>query len=380
MESLYRPTPAKGRYKSTIHADGSITTGWVSGQKKVYVADEKYEQALALEPDTVTYVDADTFKRETIVTGHSKEQAEILNLPHWLLGSSVPAIPTANENNENRRNRKGSKGISSHGRRTVRSACTILEEKYGKSGLAFLTLTAPVLSPDGQVLFVSQWGTICETLRKRLRRLAKRQNIHLDWVDVTELQPRRSKREGWACLHLHAVFNSRLSGGYWLTADEIRRIWQEILEHYTGDEICTKSAVDIVAVKKSAANYLGKYISKGGETIKQFESTPWADIMPTKWWYVSSDLKREVKESQVELPPEESETLAQDGEALLEHEIVAYHYNITTTLKDGSTRVMGAVAQMYGTLRSGICAFMDKLCTYIDWKQRTHETQMVAHQ
>lgn len=380
MESLHRNTPPKGRYKSTVHADGSITTGWVSGQKKVYADCERYEEALAIEPDTVTYVDADTLKRETKVTGHSVEQAKILGVPHWRLGLSVPAIPRNEENNETGRKRKGSKGISSHGRRTVRSACTILEEKYGKSGLAFLTLTAPVLSPDGQVLFVSQWGTICKTLRERLRRLAKRQNINLDWVDVTELQPRRSKREGWACLHLHAVFNSRLQGGYWLAADEIRSIWKEILEYYTGDEICTKSAVDIVAVKKSAANYLGKYISKGGDTLKQFEDTPWADIMPTKWWYVSTDLKREVKESQVVLPPEESETLAQDGEALLEHEIVAYHYNITTTLKDGSVRVMGAVAQMYGTLRSGICAFMDKLCTYIDWKQHTHETQMVAHQ
>lgn len=380
MKSLYSNTPAKGRYKSTVHADGSITTGWVSGQKKVYAEDERYEEALALEPETVTYVDADTRQRETIVTGHSQEQAEILNLPHWRLGSSVPPIPNTNQTNESTRKRKGRSGISAYGRRTIRSACTILEEKYGKSGLAFLTLTAPALSPDGKILFVSQWGTICETLRQRLRRLAKRQGVNLDWVDVTELQPRRSAREGWACLHLHAVFNSRLQGGYWLTADEIRSIWADVLAYYTGDEICTKSAVDIVAVKKSAANYLGKYISKGGDTIKQFEDTPWADMMPTKWWYVSSNLKREVKESQVVLPPEESETLAQDGEALLEHDIVAYHYNITTTLKDGSTRIMGAVAQIHGTLRSGICAFMDKLCTYIDWKQRTHETQMVAYQ
>lgn len=379
MESLYRNTPAKGRYKSTVHADGSITTGWVSGQKKEYVEDTRYEEALVLEPETVTTYDSETRQRETKVTGLSLEQAKIMNLPHWRLGSSVPAIPHDEVKSNEQRSRKGCKGISSHGRRTVRSGCTILEEKYGKSGLAFLTLTAPVFSPDGQVLFVSQWGTICKTLRQRLRRLAQCKGVNLDWVDVTELQPNRSKREGWACLHLHAVFNSRLHGGYWLTADEIRSIWKEVLEFYTGDEVCTKSAVDIVAVRKSAANYLGKYISKGGDTLKQFEDTPWADMMPTKWWYVSSSLKREVKEAQVVLPPEESETLAQDGEALLEHEIVAYHYNITTTLKDGSTRVMGAVAQMYGTLRSGICAFMDKLCTYIDWKQRTHETQMVAH-
>lgn len=151
------------------------------------------------------------------------------------------------------------------------------------------------------------------------------------------------------------------------------------MEFYTGDEVNTNASVDIVTVKKSAANYLGKYISKGGDTIKQFEDTPWMDMLPTKWWYVSSELKKAVKTAQTELPAEESEALACDGEALLEHEIVAYHYNICTTLKDGSTRVMGAVSQMYGTLRSGMSAFMDKLCTYIDWKNKTHDTQMVAY-
>jgi len=378
MEILNRNTPGKGRYKSTVHADGSITTGWVSGQKKVYVADEKYEEALALEPETVTevYMDGNMIQRETRVTGLSSEQAEILGQSHWSLGSSVPAIPH-NDDKQNRQ-RKGYKGISSHGRRTVRSGCTVLEEKYGKSGLAFLTLTPPVLTPNGQILYVSQWQAICKTFRQRVRRLAKRQGVNIDWVDVTELQPKRSLREGWACLHLHAVFNSRLGNGYWLTADKVREIWREVLEFYTGDELDTRAAVDIVAVKKSAANYLGKYISKGGDTLKQFENTPWMDMLPCKWWYVSSSLKSAVKAAQMELPAEESETLACDGEALLEHDIVAYHYNICTTLKDGSTRVMGAVAQIHGTLRSGIVAFMDKLCTYIDWKNKTYDPQMVA--
>jgi len=378
MTILNRQSPSKGRYKSTVHADGSITTGWVSGQKAVYVADERYEEALTLEPDTVTevYMDGNLVQRDTKVTGLSAEQCEILGHSHWSLGSSVPAIPR--NDNDNTRKRKGQQGISSHGRRTVRSGCTLLEEKYGKRGLAFLTLTAPVLSSDGKILFVSQWGLICKTFRDRVRRLAKRQAVHLDWVDVTELQPKRSARENWACLHLHAVFNSRLGDAYWLTADQVRQIWREVLDYYTGDETNTSAAVDIVTVKKSAANYLGKYISKGGDTIKQFEDTPWMDILPTKWWYVSSDLKKAVKATQTELPAEESEALACDGEALLEHEIVAYHYNICTTLKDGNTRVMGSVSQMYGSLRSGMSAFMDKLCKYIDWKNKTHDTQMVA--
>lgn len=321
-------------------------------------------------------MDGDMVQRETRVTGLSSEQCEIMGLSHWSLGSSVP--PISNTDDKQTRQRKGYRGISSHGRRTVRSGCTLLEEKYGKGGLAFLTLTPPVLTPDGQVLYVSQWQTICETFRQRIRRIAQRQGIHIDWVDVTELQPKRSAREGWACLHLHAVFNSRHGAGYWLTADKVREVWGAVLEFYTGDEVNTSAAVDIVAVKKSAANYLGKYISKGGDTLSQFKDTPWMDMLPCKWWYVSSGLKSAVKAAQTELPAEESEALACEGDQLLEHDIVAYHYNITTTLKDGSTRIMGAVAQMHGTLRSGMAAFMDRLCTYIDWKRKYHDPQMVA--
>lgn len=356
---LGKKVTPRGRYKATAHVDGSITVGWVSGQKKTYVGDERYEEARTLKPIAITYYDAETRTTESIET-LSKEQAELLGLDgSLLLGSSVPPIRSNNEKQP--RARKCQSGITSYGRRVVRCGATALEESYGKGGLAFLTLTPPSLTGEGKMLYTAYWGSICKSFRTALRRHYKSAAVQLHYVDVSEVQAKRAINEGWLPLHLHAVFNSKSGGRYVVSADWLRATWARIVGHYTAQEVDTKASVDIQPVKRSAANYLSKYLSKAKDDLKPFEDTIWQEFIPTKWWYVSPDLKAGIKSAQTQLPEQDAEMLANHGTELKEQGVLAYHYDIVTTMKDGATRVMGCVAQMHGTLKTGFVKFMQML-------------------
>ena len=376
---LNKTVAPKGKFKATAHADGSITVGWVSGQKKVYVSDERYEEARTLKPIAITYYDAETRLTESVET-LSKEQAELLGLDgSRLLGSSVPAI--LNNNEKRTRARKCQYGITSYGRRVVRCGATLLEERFGKGGLAFLTLTPPALSDEGKMLYAAYWGSICKAFRQALRRHFKHAQVQLHYVEVTEVQGKRASAEGWLPLHLHAIFNSKSGGRYIVSADWLRATWARLVGYYTTEEVNCSAAVDIQPVKKSAANYLSKYISKGKDELAKFDDTIWQEFLPTKWWYVSTDLKNEVKEVQTTLPEADAETIANHGAKLVEQGVLAYHYDIVTTLKDGAQRVMGAVAQMHGTLKTGLHTFMHRLkSAIIDTytEDCTYDYQMVA--
>jgi len=369
----------KGKFKATAHCDGSITVGWVAGQRKASVGDERYEQAHSAKPIAIEYYDVPTATVERVEM-LSKEQAELLGLSgDNLLGSSVPAIPHSPQ--KQTRARKCQYGITSYGRRMVRCAATSLEERFGKGGLAFLTLTPPAMSDEGKMLYAAYWGDICKNFRQSLRRHYQHASVQLHYVETTEVQGKRAIAEGWLPLHLHAVFNSKSGGRYIVSADWIRATWARLVEHFTGEAVDTKAAVDIQPVKRSAANYLSKYMSKGKDDLKQFDDTIWQEFLPTKWWYVSTDLKKEVKSAQIVLPEQDADMVANHGAELVEQGILAYHYDIVTTMKDGAQRVMGAVAQMHGTLKTGLCRFMHALKSAVICKHDEdtyNEYQLVA--
>ena len=74
--------------------------------------------------------------------------------------------------------RRGLKGITAYGKRMVKSACAILQQRHGRKNLTFGTLTLPALTP-GQLLMVSEnWGNLKGRFSEELSRLQDLRNWH----------------------------------------------------------------------------------------------------------------------------------------------------------------------------------------------------------
>lgn len=49
-------------------------------------------------------------------------------------------------------------------------------------------------------------------------------------------------------------------------------------------------------VRKDAAGYLGKYMSKGGKILEKVKECMPSVALPSQWWGISGDLRRDIKE------------------------------------------------------------------------------------
>ena len=192
--------------------------------------------------------------------------------------------------------KKGRHGITAHGKRMVRSAAAILQERHGHKNLTFGTLTLPALSQEQLLLVSHKWSELKRQWSQELSRLLKRKGLDPDWVDVTEVQANRWKKRQEVALHLHYLHQGKRRGEHWAIApSEIRDIWQRLLSNLLGVEVDCSAATRIESVKLNAAHYLGKYMSKGGKVVNSIKDKNCEDFLPSTWYGVSAHLRREIK-------------------------------------------------------------------------------------
>lgn len=196
----------------------------------------------------------------------------------------------------NRPETYGRKGLSGYGGKFVRNAGHVLQDRFGKRRLTFLTVTLPPMCPEAAVAVASSWGETVRQLLQWLTRQLERQGLPKAVCSVTELQTQRLESGDSACLHLHVVFVGRLAGGAWkITPKMVRAWWLKRLSTVTGGEVESLNCVDMKAVKRDAGNYLSKYMSKGAGSIERYaESVGW-DAVPRQWWNVSKTMRDAVK-------------------------------------------------------------------------------------
>lgn len=201
-------------------------------------------------------------------------------------------------NSDKPRPRRGLKGITSHGRRQVRDGCTVLERRYGRHRLSFLTCTLP---PRYQGMTAPQWAVAVEGLNRKLRRKLRREGLPEEVIGVTEIQEGRYERYGAVALHLHVVFVGKLPKGAWLlTKQWLEQCWKECCEQATGIESTESefnAATNIQRVKRSAAGYLGKYMSKGGKIAKAIIDKGLQECLPTAWYLCSRAMNRAIQQA-----------------------------------------------------------------------------------
>ncbi|MFN7662551.1 MAG: hypothetical protein ACK5PQ_02370 [Alphaproteobacteria bacterium] len=210
-----------------------------------------------------------------------------------------------------KRKPRGRKGITGKGKRMTRNGAWLLQKAFGKKQLGFATVTLPSF-PDDPVAFlllVNDWSELVRQFFQQLTRYLRRSGFQARWVGVTEIQPKRLKERGEAAPHLHFVYHAHNGDYRWfITANEMRRIWKQVLEacikKWTDVEysVDTSAAIDTQSVKKDAGAYLAKYMSKGSDVIKLMEEKGLEDFIPSAWWHCCVELKKAVLSLVQELP------------------------------------------------------------------------------
>lgn len=234
--------------------------------------------------------------------------------------------------------RRGLKGITSKGKRTIRNTAFLLQKTFGKKRLGFLTVTLPSFPdrPDLAYCLASDWSELVRQFTQEINRAIERKDKTALWTGCTEIQEKRLEKYGEVAPHLHLVYLAHNGNFDWyITANEFRSIWKRIIEarikHFTSEEIevDTKASIDSKQVKQDAGNYLGKYMSKGGDVVKKMIDKNLTDLVPTAWWHCCLKLKRILKAMMRELPSDIKIAIKQ-GVNLVERGICVYLFDVET--------------------------------------------------
>ena len=183
-------------------------------------------------------------------------------------------IPRPNLNPWMNRARRGSKGITPHQKRKARECVLLLEQKHDARCLSFGTLTIPTLPHWEDAAVASRWSDLIRKFMQKLKRQLERLGLNPQGVFANEIQQQRVMEWGVCGYHCHFVIQARANSGVtWaLKAPWVERAWKKILENFLGHGVDTGAATQLIAIKKSAANYLSKYISKKESKSAIFET------------------------------------------------------------------------------------------------------------
>lgn len=190
----------------------------------------------------------------------------------------------------------GRKGITAYGQKVVRSGAYLLQEKYGKERLSFLTLTVPRYGHDEECKIAGQWAYLTKALLQALRRRLERAGLPGSVVLVTELQPKRLQGREPGCLHLHLVFVGRERGKGWAYSPrEYREVWLGLLSNVLGRKVPDAPCENVQRVEKDASQYLSKYMSKGVSSVAGYAEINGWKMVPRQWWSATVPIKNAVK-------------------------------------------------------------------------------------
>jgi len=204
----------------------------------------------------------------------------------------------------------GENGITNYGKKVVRNSAILLEKKYGKHRLGFVTCTLPGVDEVLCKLAISKWSEICRRFYQKVKRQLEKISQPFIYTGVTEIQENRFKKYGVPAPHLHFVYVCRSSARdvYWLYICQLHRAWNEALGECLSGVGAAKpwefgtvlGSVHAKRVQKSASAYLGKYISKGCTVVEAMKEAGYSEF-PKQWWTASMQMKKMFKESIVYL-------------------------------------------------------------------------------
>lgn len=245
--------------------------------------------------------------------------------------------------------RYGLKGITSKGRRVVRNACYLLEEEAGRRFLTFATVTLPELKYEDMLAVHASWHKVVDAYRREIRRKLVDKGLSGEIIGVTEIQPKRWEQTGLPVLHCHFVWLGRKRGDDWaITVNEHDEIWRRAVIGVVPNAIADFStACNMQAVKKSAENYLSKYMSKGADAVAAVVVDGLQELLPRQWWSCSRSLSRRIGEK-LRIFTKGTRWLV-DRANMLDGDFFEYFVNIKVPGKTGELISVGYYGKMTTT-------------------------------
>lgn len=243
---------------------------------------------------------------------------------------------------------RGLKGISRYGRRLVESCARLMTQQCGKEQLSFLTLTLP----PGTLVTGQQWTAGLHLMRTKVRAELKAFDLPGEIVGVTEVQEKRSAREGVPILHAHWLFQGKGRYTTWgISKERIEELWKDTCVTCMGYDPDTSfgKSTNIMPVRKDASAYLGKYMSKGSKSVSEYAQSECQNYLPSTWYTCTANLRTQFRVCTVvlrnETAMEAKEWLQRAGQNLTQ-----WQRDISVTTSEGHTFVVGWAAQVRKSL------------------------------
>lgn len=250
-------------------------------------------------------------------------------------------------NCRNERSRRyGLRGMTSNGRNRVYDGAFLLHRAYPRR-LGFYTLTCPYTDEQSIYLFNQNINYIVRSYFEEVKRAYARLSVSWSYVSVLEYQDARYDSSGIPVLHIHYVAPCYRPGSkeFVLSADEIRIIWASVCRRVCSAPVSTSAAVDAQVVKTSAANYLAKYLSKGGRTVAYLaDACP--DQVPRQWWSMSRSVRECIKSHTVTISGDICERILATAESRVDCCLqFVYSQKVYVTIRD-QERMVGFFGQL----------------------------------
>jgi hypothetical protein len=259
------------------------------------------------------------------------EHADYSNFYEAEPPSAAPLFIESPKSSRKSRKPYGENGITNYGKKVVRNSAILLEQKYGKSRLGFVTCTLPGMDEEKCKEAIAKWSEITRRFYQKVKRQLEKISKPFIYTGVTEIQENRFKKHGIPAPHLHFVYLCRdnARSAYFLFICQLHRAWNEALGECLSGIGVTRGSRDCGAlggvhaksVRKSASAYLGKYISKGCKVVESMKEAGYSEF-PKQWWTASMQMKKMFKDAIVHLPLHTCRALYDNAQLLAEAKII----------------------------------------------------------
>lgn len=251
--------------------------------------------------------------------------------------SEAPLLVKSPQSSRKSTSSYGKNGITLYGRRVLENTALLLQRRYGRRCLGFGTTTLPDMDKDTLKYLLANWGDVVRRFFQKLARITARVGCPFIYSGCTEIQPKRFEDTRLPVPHLHFVYVAkfRVSDGYLLYADEDYTAWNEAVNEVLARGgflplmgVCGHvGSFHIKSVRKSAAAYVGKYISKGAKEVKAMQEEGYEDF-PRQWWFACMQCKKMFKDSLIKLSQDICAMIFYDAESLIESDFLTYMQSV----------------------------------------------------
>ncbi len=285
LGNLHERVPCDRTFSGRIFPSGDFSIGIVPAPKQ-RPADEEYERTRGR-------------MRRRVVRWQENgvDYHEVSYAPNTCV-SHPPNLVSGTKSAH--RGKYGSKGITAYGKKMVRSGAKILQEEWSLRCTGFGTLTLPSFSADEMQVLAAAWGQLVKRFFEEFKREQRRHGGDERYICVTEIQESRFEQSGELGLHIHFVYKARgtpRDTDWFISANWCRHTWGRILANRLG-YVCADIPAprcELKLVRKDAAGYLGKYMSKGGKVLERVKEAMPALAMPSQWWGCDASTRRDIK-------------------------------------------------------------------------------------